>query len=304
MKNTHWRLVDGNSIGYAAHMANKLEYDGMEVQAIYGILMSLKKSIQDVPCRHIVLWDGASWRYGEYPEYKANRRESEVESKAQYKSQAAYIHEMLTHLGIDQVLHTTAEADDLAGYYVNKFCPNDINSKRITIDLVTGDKDWIQLVRPGVVWYDPIRNRECSLDNFQEFTGVKNAKQFIEKKAIVGDSSDNIKGVMGIGEKGADKLLASFNSVKTMVEIHETGSLGKVPVNWKRLADNEGHRLDVFNRNVRLMDLNQGVLGDGKVDITKGKVDIPAFRALCEELAFTSILDNMDVFVGTFLRSK
>ena len=301
MKSKHWRLVDGNSIGYAAHMANKLEYDGMEVQAIFGTLMSLKKSIEEAPCKHTVLWDGASWRYKEYPEYKANRREVEVETKKLYKSQAVYIHEMLTHLGIDQVLHTTAEADDLAGFYVNKFTAL---SSDLKIDLITGDKDWIQLVRPGVVWIDPIRVRHCSMGNFQDITGVKNVRQFIEKKALVGDPSDNIKGVAGIGEKGAKKLLASFGSVETMVKIHQTRSLGKVPVNWQRLVENTDHRLDVFHRNIRLMDLNQGYLGDGKVNIFKGEFNATAFRGLCEELAFTSILDNFDAFVGTFLRSK
>ncbi len=57
------------------------------------------------------------------------------------------------------------------------------------VKLITGDKDWLQMVQSGVVWFDPIRDRECNMPNFFEFTGYRTPEQFLDGKALMGDSA-------------------------------------------------------------------------------------------------------------------
>jgi len=321
-------IVDGNSICHAAHNATRLSVGDMETQAIFGTLKAVQKiALKDPDWDILVLWDGkAQWRFDLCPEYKGTRKatnEKEQASKDSYKRQSPFVRKGLQLMGVRQLVASSAEADDMGGLMVKK-----LSALGKQIKLTTGDKDWLQLVRPGVVWFDPIRDRSCNISNFFEFTGYKTPEQFLDGKALMGDSSDNICGVGGIGEKGAPEFLSEFGSVARFYELVEAGKFVPKKKAHQNLCGNitkedwmktySGGRGDdvarekhaeawpgqgrlIFERNRKLMNLLD-VPTPPKEDVT---VMLPtpnrdAFKALCERLAFHSILREFDSFLAPF----
>ena len=293
-------IIDGNSLGYAAQHATKLSSGGMETQAVFGSM----KTMRDLKATYrdftpVVLWDGqAKWRYDIHPTYKANRTDDpkKVAVKESYYLQRKYIKQCYEALGIKQMTATTHEADDLAGILVAMLSSDPTNE----IVLITGDKDWLQLVRPNVTWRD-VRDdsRIVTVKNFFDKTGYKTPYAFLQGKALQGDSSDSIPGVGGIGEIGAAEFLAEFESVRNFLQMCDSGEFKPVKKAHLRLCSAEGRM--AFGRNLQLMQLLK-VQAPRKEDteILKGKFDPERFKALCEELAFGSILSSLPVFMSIF----
>ena len=120
-------LIDGNSIGHAANNGTPLHVGTQQVQAIFGFVRSMR-ALMGVygALTPLVLWDGASWRKMQFPDYKANRDKEATKSyeikaqaaKESFKKQVPAIRKALTLLGIDQIMAANMEADDLAGILV------------------------------------------------------------------------------------------------------------------------------------------------------------------------------------------
>lgn len=289
-------IIDGNSLGHAAHNATKLTVGEMQTQAIFGMVKSCKLLAENYAgWQQLVLWDGkAEWRKALHPDYKANRKakdEKQEAHKEAYKAQSPFVRKALQLLGIRQMLVTSLEADDMAGILVKRAAGN--------IVLVSGDRDWLQLVRPNVMWFDPIRDYKVGHGNFTEFTGYFTPREFLEGKALMGDTSDNIPGVGGIGEKGAPEFMAQFKSVDNFFKQVDDGTFVPKKKAHQNLATEEGRA--AFARNLRLMNLLE-VPNPVKEDMQV----IPAtyneanFRLLCEKLAFMSILRDFDNFMTPF----
>ena len=295
---TNLLIIDGNSICHANHNATKLTVGDMETQAIFGTVKSIQKLRLMYPdAEMLCLWDGkAQWRKEICSEYKENRKatdEKSAASKESYKRQSPFVRKALQLLGIRQMLVTSAEADDMAGLMVNKLAGVK------TIVLVSGDKDWIQLVRPGVTWFDPIRDRSVNMSNFFEFTGYKTPEQFVDGKALMGDSSDNIPGVGGIGEKGAPEFVAEFGSVEKFFELCEKGVFIPKKKAHQRLNSPEGQ--EVFRRNRKVMNLlDVPTPPKEDVSVIQPNFNPDLFRSICEKLAFASILRDFDSFIKLF----
>lgn len=298
-------LVDGNAIGYACHMGTKLTVGTYQTQAIFGLARTMRVAVSSYPgARLVVLWDGkSSWREKDYPLYKANRADTpeKLAMRAAYKAQHDDMEKVLRVLGIEQVRSPMCEADDLAGAYTRALL-----AQGRTISLITGDGDWMQLVQPGVTWFDPIRDRRVSVDNFKEETGLNNGRQLLEFKAMKGDTSDNIKGVGGMGETNALKLLTSFGSVDKFVALANSNPNIGAPKAWMRLAlpkDNPESTYPLFERNLRLMDLARvGIEGVDQRVVTKGAFDSDAFKVICEDLHFRSFLTDLELWLDPFKR--
>ncbi|WKZ86254.1 5'-3' exonuclease [Ralstonia pickettii] len=293
-------LIDANSIGYACHSSTKLTAGGMQTQAVFGFVRTMRELRREYP-KHtpMVLWDGrAEWRFKLHPLYKSNRDNDpkKVAMKEAYAEQRPYIARALKHLGIRQVTALQHEADDMAGYFVAELTKNPENE----VVLITGDEDWIQLVRRNVTWRD-MRNddKKVSLANLFDKTGYKTPYAFLEGKCLQGDTSDVISGVGKIGEKGAPEFLAQFGTVREFWRRVDSGEFTLKYVAHKNLASPEGRA--IFARNLKLMQLlkvQKPAKEDMRVEI--GKVDDEAFQALCEELAFSSILKNVPLFTSIF----
>lgn len=326
-------IIDGNSIAHANHAATKLTVGSMETQAIFGTV----KSVQAIAREHLgwnilVLWDGkAQWRFDLCPEYKGTRvakNEKEQHDKDSYKKQSPFIRKALQLMGVRQMLAVSAEADDMGGLISQRLA-----AKGVAVKLYTGDKDWLQMVKPGVVWIDPIRDRSCNVSNFFEFTGYRTPEQFIDGKALMGDGSDNISPVGGIGEKGAPEFIAEFGSVAAFYEMVASGKFvpkKKAHINlcgdspftkdqWverfdmpedtpsyerelKKYVDTwPGQGRILFARNRKLMNLlDVPTPAKEDVSVIAPTFSRDAFKALCEKLAFHSILREFDTFLKPF----
>ncbi len=292
-------IIDGNAIGNAAHNGGRLTYSGMQVQAIFGFLKSLRALLEEHKLARspIVLWDGrAKWRFDLFPDYKKSRQEGnekpeDAARRQAYKDQRPFIQEALTLLGITQMQHKHLEADDLAGFLCSQTTQQTL--------LVTGDQDWLQLVSRHISWHDPIRNHMVTHANFAEFTGCLDARSFVQSKALQGDKSDEISGVGGLGETYANQLLMEHNTVEHFWAKVDAGEYTPRLVREQRLASKEGRA--TFERNMKLMDLRNAPRPDKEgLVITKGKYDREGFADFCHRFGFLSITRDLDRFASVF----
>ena len=306
-------FIDANNIGYASQYTTKLHVAGREVQAIFQFM----KTMRSLMAAHrgytpLIMWDGkAQHRFDLYPEYKGNRNQNpdQIEAKAKYEEQRPEIKRGLTLLGVRQLTVSNLEADDLAGY-LSKKTTDDGNE----VLLISGDKDWIQLVNDKCVWHDPKLDQTVTSDNFAEKTGFVGPAQYVEGKALMGDSSDNIQGVGGIGEKGAIDFLMEHGSVREFLGKAKRNELDeKIPSSHQRFLDNKPFvyrkkeyqpMAKSFVRNVKLMDLRN--VAKPCPDLTESisaRLDEEKFKDFAAELAFNSILKTFDVWVTPFRRT-
>lgn len=213
----HLVILDGYSLLYRAFFATRYlsTSDGRPTNALYGFVSMLFFILEkDEPDAVVVAMDapGKTFRHAEYAEYKGTRRETPEELKSQLK----VARDLIAALGIPMIESPGFEADDVVGTIS---CLGEHNGYDTTI--VTGDLDSLQLVddhvrvmtmKQGVtevVFYGP--NEVLGRYGF--------APTLIpDYKAIVGDTSDNIPGVPGIGEKGASSLLTQFQGVEDLLQ--------------------------------------------------------------------------------------
>lgn len=247
---------------------------GMPTGAIWGTLNMMTKFIEKHHPTHIlVCYDsqsGNSVRRDMYPEYKANRVQVN-----QVSAEEKIIRRFFELLQIPSVELDGYEADDLIGSAVKELSPH------MDIVIVTGDKDLLQLIRPGVQVYDSMKNIWYGPDEALRKFGVR-PEQISDYLAITGDSVDNIPGVMGIGPKGAEKLLKSFNTVQ---EIYD--NLDKVEVKLRqKLEASKDSAFMSKKLTVLFEDLNLGLTPD----IVRFKPNIqPLIYPLLEKLEFKNM---------------
>lgn len=207
-------IIDGHALCYRAYYAfirNPLvNSDGQNTSAIFGFARMLLRLIADQkPDYLVVAFDPPkkSFRFAMYPEYKANRQKMPDD----LRSQIDEIKKMIETLGIPRIEEADFEADDVLGTIAKKYASGDVE-----VMLVTGDKDAYQLVGDGVRIYankKGISEYEVyGPKEVEEMLGVR-PDQVIDYMALVGDASDNVPGVKGIGEKTAQKLIAEFGSL-------------------------------------------------------------------------------------------
>lgn len=304
-------LCDSHSLGYAAQEATKLTSGDREVQAIFGMIHRARDFRTQPWCDKLVfLWDGhTSWRYKEYPGYKKNRVKDPKMGlmRESFKAQIPTIKEALYLLGCNQAYALDCEADDLAGYFAKL-----LDKAGHEVTLVTGDRDWLQLVSPRVRWYSHRTSQFVKDRSFADYTGYETAAQFLEGKALQGDQSDCIPGVGKIGERGAEDLIRRYGSVDEFVRLFHSGALSSEKINkaWTALAHDlasekepELTRQAVFRRNKKLMDL-QNVPKPNGLQVLKGVVDPAGFKEFCQRLNFNSMLEDYESFMRPFISPK
>ncbi|MDF2607317.1 MAG: polymerase, partial [Bacillales bacterium] len=192
-------LIDGNSIAYRAFFALPLlnNNKGIHTNAIYGFAMMLLKILETEKPSHIaVAFDigKKTFRHDKFEDYKGGRQKTPPELSEQFP----FIRELLDAFNINQVGLENYEADDLIGTYAKKACDENIQTK-----IISGDKDLLQLVthctvvsltKKGIT-----ETEDFTLEHLHEKYGLK-PEQMIEMKGLMGDKSDNIPGVPGVGE--------------------------------------------------------------------------------------------------------
>jgi DNA polymerase-1 len=212
-------VIDGHALAYRAYFAfvrNPLyTADGRNVSAIFGFSRMLLKLIQESkPAYLAVAFDPPrpSFRFKIYDQYKANRDKMPDELRTQVQEIRALVDE----LGIPRLENDEVEADDILGSMAQSFA-----DREHPVYLVTGDKDAYQLVKDNVLVYANKKGiSEFEIydeEGIEKKTGLK-PSQIIDYMALMGDSSDNIPGVKGIGEKTARSLLQQFGSLEAIYD--------------------------------------------------------------------------------------
>ncbi|MGI9553308.1 MAG: DNA polymerase I [Thermodesulfobacteriota bacterium] len=206
-------LIDGSSYIFRAYFAIRhlSTSKGFPTNAIYGFASMMFKFIKDFDPEYLaVVFDTKerTFRSDIYPLYKANRDVPPDDLIPQFEK----IHEVVDAFSIPIIRLDGFEADDLMGTIAKKN-----ENKNIEIVLVTGDKDFCQLVSNNIKILDTMKNKVTDHDEVVKKFGVAPDK-VIDVLALAGDQVDNIPGVKGIGEKTASKLISEFGSVEDVYQ--------------------------------------------------------------------------------------
>lgn len=209
-------IIDGNNIAYRSDAVLNLSIDTFRVSAIYGMLMTLRHLLQKFqPEDIVVVWDNgrSSFRTSVYPEYKAHRDVDDaviVEQKKMLFAQIKHLQGILKLLPVTQIEIPCTEADDI----IAKMCISSATDKMSII--VSNDRDFIQLISNTTGIYFPTDRVLVEMRNIADIAKVKkdfaglNARQMLHVKLMVGDSSDNITGIPGVGIKTALALVKAI----------------------------------------------------------------------------------------------
>jgi DNA polymerase-1 len=206
-------IVDASAMFFRAFYAVRplSNSKGLPTNALYGYLQMIIKLLKEVkPDYMIFCFDRKepSFRKDLYAEYKANRSEMPED----LVPQIPYIRRLTEVLGIPTIDKLGFEADDLIGTFAKKG-----EAEKYDVVIVSGDKDFAQLISPKIIMYDTMKEIKYTVPVAIEKWGVA-PEHMVDYLALVGDSSDNIPGVKGIGPKGAQKLIAEFGNLENIYE--------------------------------------------------------------------------------------
>ncbi|HEU4965010.1 MAG TPA: 5'-3' exonuclease H3TH domain-containing protein [Bacilli bacterium] len=220
LKRSDFLILDGSSILVRAYFASAFRgrimqsSRGVYTNGVFGFLNMMLKAVELVEPTHLfVAWDVSrdTFRRELYPQYKGTRGELPDELHPQFTT----MQEVLAACGVPQHFDEKFEADDIIGTLAHKAA-----DEGHQVLVLTGDRDALQLVRDGVT-VAIMKKGITELDIFTpaslfETWGLT-ASQIIDLKGLMGDTSDNIPGVPGVGEKTAKKLLAEFGTVENLL---------------------------------------------------------------------------------------
>ncbi|HEY4142053.1 MAG TPA: DNA polymerase, partial [Pseudolabrys sp.] len=215
-KGDHLFLVDGSGYIFRAYHALPpltRKSDGLQVNAVLGFCNMLWKLLaemkDDKPTHLAVIFDKSekTFRTEMYPQYKAHRPDLPEDLRPQFP----LIRDAVRAFEIPCLEQAGFEADDLIATYARLAC-----EAKATTTIVSSDKDLMQLVGNGVTMYDTMKDKRIGVAEVMEKFGVPPEK-VIEAQALIGDSSDNVPGVPGIGPKTAAELIGKYGDLETLL---------------------------------------------------------------------------------------
>ncbi|PIW27491.1 MAG: DNA polymerase I, partial [Rhodobacterales bacterium CG15_BIG_FIL_POST_REV_8_21_14_020_59_13] len=235
-KTSHVYLIDGSGYIFRAYHALPplTRSDGTPVGAVQGFCNMLWKLLEDLkgdeqPSHLAVIFDysGKSFRNDIYPQYKAHRPPAPEDLVPQF----SIIRDATRAFGTPCIEMEGFEADDLIATYTRQ-----AEAKGAKVTIVSSDKDLMQLVDDRVTLFDTMKNKRIDVAGVIEKFGVGPDK-VIEVQSLMGDSSDNVPGIPGIGPKTASQLIGEYGDLETLLsragEIKQT----KRRVNLIEFAD-------------------------------------------------------------------
>jgi len=210
-------LVDGNSLLFRAYYAtsygNIMQSNGTYTNAVYGFASMFFKAVDIIKPSHcVVAFDKGkhTFRHDMADDYKAGRPSTPEELVPQFK----LVRDMLDKASLPYLEYDEIEADDIVGT-LSKAYPG------VETIILTGDKDMLQLIDSSTTVYRMLKGisemEKLDEEGLKEKYGLS-PKQIIDLKGLMGDSSDNIKGVKGVGQKTAEKLLQTYGTCENIYE--------------------------------------------------------------------------------------
>ena len=250
----HFYLVDGSGYIFRAYYALpplSRKSDGLPTGAVNGFCKMLFDLLEEVrsddsknkPTHFAIVFDSArkNFRNDIYPDYKANRSEAPEDLIPQFD----YIRKSVDAFNLPSIEMLNYEADDLLATYAEKIIKD---GNKVTI--ISSDKDLMQLVKPGIRLYDPIKNKEIGLNEVKEKFGVK-PNQVIDVQSLAGDSSDNVPGVPGIGIKTASELINQYDNLENLLK-----NVEKIKQNKRRQTLTENQDKAILSKKLVTLDNN------------------------------------------------
>ncbi len=278
-------LLDGNSLSYRAFYAmpalkNK---KGLYTNSVYGFTLMLERILEDTKPKYaLVAFDKGkeTFRHKSYEAYKGTRDKTPTELVEQF----GYVRELIESYGIKYEEHLDYEADDIIGSYAKM-----AEKAGLEVIIVSGDKDLTQLASDNITVYYTKRG-VTEIDYYTpEFINEKyglTPQQIIDMKGLMGDKSDNIPGIPGVGEKTAIKLLTEYETVENVLENIDNISGKKLK---ERLT--EGKEDAILSK--KLATIFTDVPVDNKIEDLTFKEDREKKKELFEKLEFVSFLRKL-----------
>jgi DNA polymerase-1 len=289
-------IIDGlNTFLRSFTMINHMNPDGHHIGGLTGFLKSVGYAIRMAdPTKVVIVFDGvgsSSARRNLFPAYKANRNTSRMtnysifsskdEEQESINNQISRLIQYLQCLPVTVISIDGLEADDIIGYLANKFQKHEFTQK---VTIMSADKDFLQLVSDKVHCYSPTKKKIYTPKDVLEEFGVSSSN-FLNYKILMGDQSDNIPGITGLGPKKLIKLFPELiSNIKIELDEIISSSADKVDENKLYLAVVERrHQLLINNQ---LMSLDGGFLSPENKQLVKDafnnsyELNIPIFLQL------------------------
>lgn len=280
-------LLDGNSLAYRAFFALPLLTNdhGIHTNSVYGFTMMLQKILEEEkPTKMLVAFDAGktTFRHATYSEYKGGRQKTPPELSEQFP----YLRKLLDAYRIKQYELEMYEADDIIGTLSKQ-----ADEQGLEVVIVSGDKDLTQLASSNTTVYITRKGmtdiEHYTPDHVHEKYGLT-PHQIIDMKGLMGDSSDNIPGVPGVGEKTAIKLLKQFPTVEEVYEHIDEVSGAKLK---EKLVHNE----EQAKMSKQLATINREAPIDIAIDdLSYEGPDMETLFAVWQELSFKSLIEKSE----------
>ncbi len=277
-------LIDGSSYIFRAYFGIRQFLStskGFPTNALYGFINMLQKVVKDEQPDYLaVAFDSKekTFRHKMYADYKANR-EAPPEDLAK---QFPYFEPLVQAYNIHGVRVPGYEADDIIGTLAKKAA-----KAGFQVVIVSGDKDMMQLIGPDIRMLDTMKNKWFGVEEVEEKFGVT-PDRVIDVMGLMGDSSDHIPGVKGVGPKTASELIRKFGSIKELYE--RIDEVDKAKLKDKLVQDKE---MALLSRQLVTIDTSmelEGELEDLKVR-PSNNVEL---RKLFSEFEFSSLLGDLE----------
>jgi DNA polymerase I len=279
-------LIDGNSIAYRAFFALPLLNNdkGIHTNAIYGFTLMLMKILEDEKPTHLlVAFDAGktTFRHKTFSEYKGGRQKTPPELSEQFP----FIRDLLDAFGISRYELENYEADDIIGT-LSKVAEED----GFRVKVISGDKDLTQLASENTtvcITRKGITDIEAyTPEHIQEKYGLK-PNQIIDMKGLMGDQSDNIPGVPGVGEKTAIKLLKEFTTLEALLASIDQVSGAKLKEKLLEFKDQA-----IMSKELAT------ITREAPVEVAISEIEFSGYsndkvKSIFKEFGFNSLLDKL-----------
>lgn len=265
-------VIDGSSYLYRAYYSLRPLHtlEGIPVQAVYGFCRMIKKVIDVVQPNYLLLaWDskGQTTREKIYPSYKKDRQAPPSDLFAQKE----LIQEFATIIGLQQIAQVGIEADDLM-YSIAQ----EAKQEQLDTVFITSDKDLAQAIDAQIFWYDPMKDIFFNQQEFEKAWGFPPCHALLYY-ALVGDPSDSIPGVPGIGKIGAQKLAQQFATLESLYNNLSSVSTPRLQKSLQEHKDLAFLSRDLFRLQYHKTNLSRADLA---FDTTHWKNAYPFFKKL------------------------
>ncbi|WP_409270884.1 DNA polymerase I [Neobacillus sp. SCS-31] len=284
-------LIDGNSIAYRAFFALPLLNNdkGIHTNAVYGFTMMLMRILEDEkPTHMLVAFDAGktTFRHATFSEYKGGRQKTPPELSEQFP----FIRELLDAYQIPRYELENYEADDIIGTL-----SLEAEKEGFEVRVISGDKDLTQLssdkTTVGITRKGITDIEEYTPEHIKEKYGLE-PWQIIDMKGLMGDSSDNIPGVPGVGEKTAIKLLKEYETLENLLQSTDK-------VSGQKLRE----KLEEFKEQAKMSKELATITREAPIEVKLSEISYEGFDrekvfSIFKELGFNSLLDKLGEGTG------